>query len=244
MSWPAGRCATSACCRAVQRRACPARRGRPTKYNRRRTLQHGRGGGLRRRLAGLLEPAAKRARQALPAGQRHAAPEQSRSGRMHRSAGKACTYPVSELVSPEAAHSGRRRRRHEGDLRDRSGPPSRQPLPSSKPKKKKSAGDQSDPDRRRDQRRARRKRGTSRASTSSPPKALGGEAEAGQPNLYLSRRGRHRPSSRRSRVQMRRSRPLAGIPSPVNQEPVKHSARVSPDGRHLAFTSTAQPDRL
>jgi hypothetical protein len=72
----------------------------------------------------------------------------------------------------------------------------------------------------------------------------GGPALAGRPNLYhYEREGENRTTTFVMEVAATDAREttLQQIPSPVNVEPVKHSARVSADGDHLAFMSNLSP---
>jgi DNA-binding beta-propeller fold protein YncE len=74
--------------------------------------------------------------------------------------------------------------------------------------------------------------------------ALEGAAVAGKPNLYLSvRSGEEHQIIFIMQVSAAdaAAETLQQTPSPVNVEPVKHTARVTPDGGALAFTSTVRP---
>jgi DNA-binding beta-propeller fold protein YncE len=74
--------------------------------------------------------------------------------------------------------------------------------------------------------------------------ALEGAAVAGKPNLYrASLEGEAWTVEFIVEVSTADAQPstLQQIPSPISKEPVKHSARVSPDGQHLAFMSTMRP---
>jgi hypothetical protein len=69
-------------------------------------------------------------------------------------------------------------------------------------------------------------------------------ATAGKPNLYhYHREGEVEAIGFVMEVATTDAREttLQQIPSPVNVEPVKHTARVTPDGRHLAFMSNVRP---
>jgi hypothetical protein len=72
-------------------------------------------------------------------------------------------------------------------------------------------------------------------------KAIGGEGKEGQPNLYLHEAGEGGGATRfiatLSGEDVKSNSPL----SVVNVEPAFRATRVSPDGEHLAFTSTASP---
>jgi DNA-binding beta-propeller fold protein YncE len=68
-------------------------------------------------------------------------------------------------------------------------------------------------------------------------KALAPGATAGKPNLYLDREGEFTFIATLSSADAVISEPFSH--TPLNLEPVEHSAQVSPDGQHLAFMSTA-----
>jgi NHL repeat-containing protein len=73
--------------------------------------------------------------------------------------------------------------------------------------------------------------------------ALEGSAVAGKPNLYFAAlAGENWTTKFVMEVSAADAvaATLQQIPSPVNTEPAKRSARVSPDGEHLAFMSTAR----
>jgi NHL repeat len=67
----------------------------------------------------------------------------------------------------------------------------------------------------------------------------GGPAVAGKPNLYLSHEGTNSFIATLAEVDVPNF-DTAGGPSPVSPWPRDHVARVSPDGRHLAFVSAAK----
>ncbi len=64
--------------------------------------------------------------------------------------------------------------------------------------------------------------------------ALDGAAEAGKPNLYLDQGGTKTFIATLATTDVL----PAEIPSNTSSQPVRHAARVSPDGSHLAFIST------
>ncbi len=70
---------------------------------------------------------------------------------------------------------------------------------------------------------------------------LAGGAPAGKPNLYLFDEGDLVFIATLSAVDLLTDAQGALIPSNLASEPVFHAPRVSPDGRHLAFISTASP---
>jgi sugar lactone lactonase YvrE len=63
-----------------------------------------------------------------------------------------------------------------------------------------------------------------------------GKATAGEPNLYRYQNG---PFSFIATLSARDAQDFNNGVSPVNREPVNHTARVTDDGAHLAFMSTA-----
>jgi hypothetical protein len=76
--------------------------------------------------------------------------------------------------------------------------------------------------------------------------ALAGGAQVGAPNLYLFEAGQFSFVAELSEldavaIEEGNGPNAKGALSPVNVEPIKHSAYVSPDGRHVAFMSTASP---
>ncbi len=66
-----------------------------------------------------------------------------------------------------------------------------------------------------------------------------GGGEAGQPNLYLHEAGEELAFIGELSEADAKARNTGNLPSPVNVEPFKHLSRVSPDGQHAAFMSTA-----
>jgi hypothetical protein len=67
---------------------------------------------------------------------------------------------------------------------------------------------------------------------------LGGEGQAGKPNLYFYEAGKGSTYiATLSALDARTGNGAA--PTPVNPEPIKHSSRVSPDGMSAAFVSNA-----
>lgn len=71
---------------------------------------------------------------------------------------------------------------------------------------------------------------------------IGGEGEAGKANLYLYEVGAPGTATfiaTLSSADGSLVTETGKIPSPINVEPIKRSSRVSPDGRHAAFMSTA-----
>ncbi len=69
--------------------------------------------------------------------------------------------------------------------------------------------------------------------------ALAGGAEAGMPNLYLYESGSFTFIAVLPEAEAEAVTDLSYMSSPVNAQPFKHSAYVTPDGRHLAFMSAA-----
>ena len=69
--------------------------------------------------------------------------------------------------------------------------------------------------------------------------AIGGEGSAGQPNLYRYEGGGAPATSFVATLAPRDAKLTGQAPSPVNQRPDLHAARVSADGAHLAFMSSS-----
>ncbi len=70
---------------------------------------------------------------------------------------------------------------------------------------------------------------------------LGGEAQAGQPNLYLHERGVEPASfiATLSAIDVNKVAGAVNVPSPISKLPIRHTAQASADGGELAFMSTA-----
>jgi hypothetical protein len=78
------------------------------------------------------------------------------------------------------------------------------------------------------------------ALTGSEENSEGDEAVAGQPNLFLAEGGGFAFVGTLSGADARATTGEVNEPSPINVEPFKHSARVTPDGGTAAFMSSAQ----